>query len=67
MEQEVLQASQSNYAAFLAWLYACICYNKLAQASCRKIQYIRTLSISGASDPQLACGKYAACFFPQKH
>lgn len=37
LEQKVLQASQSNCAAFLAWLYACICYNKLAQASCRKI------------------------------
>lgn len=67
LEQKVLQASQSNCAAFLAWLYACICYNKLAQASCRKILYIRTMSISEASDPRLACGKSAACFFPQKY
>lgn len=36
LEQEVLQASQSNYAAFLAWLCACMCSNKLAQAGCRR-------------------------------
>ena len=67
LEQDVSRAFQNNHAAVLAWPYARRRYSELAQASGREVLQIRTLRSSEASDPRIACGRQAVCFFPQKY